>query len=99
MGDDAQTHVIQNPRTGRFELAGAPDGAYLEYRQAGNHLTLTHTEVDDELEGQGVGSVLVREALAQARDANLTVVPECGFVAGWLERHPERAAELDIASP
>jgi predicted GNAT family acetyltransferase len=41
----------------------------------------------------------VREALAYAQESDLTVVPECGFVANWLERHPDRAAELDITEP
>lgn len=99
MADDDQPEITRNQRTGRFELAEAPDTAYLEYRRAGGRLTLTHTEVGDELEGKGVGSALAKEALAHADNENLTVVPECRFVAGWLDRHPDRAAELDIAAP
>jgi uncharacterized protein len=91
--------IVRNEHAGRFELVDPPGSGRLEYRQIGGELTLVHTEVDDALEGEGVGSALVREALAYAEHEDLTVVPACRFVAGWLDRHPDRAAELDIAAP
>lgn len=97
MSAEDRPDVIRDPEAGRFVLADAPDRAYLVYRQEDGRLTLVHTDVDDELEGEGVGSALVRAALDHAEDAALTVVPECGFVAGWLDRHPQRAERLDIA--
>jgi predicted GNAT family acetyltransferase len=45
--------------------------------------------VPRELEGKGVGSRLVREALAQARAASLMVVPQCPFVRAYIDKHPE----------
>lgn len=99
MADQAQPEVVRNDRTQRFEIADAPEDAHLAYRRSGDRLVLVHTEVADELEGRGVGSALVREALTHAEEEGLTVVPECAFVASWLERHPERAAELDVVSP
>ena len=97
MGDAPE--IVDNGGRGRFELADAPDQGYLEYRRSGDTLTLVHTQVDDDLEGQGVGSALVREALAAGEEQGLTIVPQCPFVASWLERHPDRAAELDISQP
>jgi predicted GNAT family acetyltransferase len=91
--------VVRNDDTGRFELASAPDDGRLEFREGDGRLTLVHTEVDDRLEGQGVGSALVRAALDHAEREDLTVVPECGFVRSWLDRHPDRADQLDIAHP
>ena len=99
MSDNDQPEIIRNDERGRFELAEAPDTTYLNFRLAEGRLTLTHTEVDDDLEGQGVGSALVRAALDHAEAEGLVIVPECGFVASWLDRHPDRAAELDIATP
>jgi uncharacterized protein len=99
MSSTAGPEVVRNDEAGRFELVQPSGGGRLEYHQAGGVLRLVHTEVDDELEGEGVGSALVRAALAYAADADLIVVPECQFVASWLERHPDRAAELDIAAP
>ncbi len=91
--------IVRNEDARQFELANRAESARLRYRQADGVLKLVHTEVDDALEGQGVGSALVREALAYAEREALRIVPLCPFVAGWLERHPERAAELDIAHP
>ena len=99
MSDDDGPEIVHNQEAGRFELAQAPDDAQLSYRRAGDELALVHTEVADALEGRGVGSALVREALGYAEREDVTVVPECGFVTGWLDRHPERAAELDISAP
>lgn len=89
--------IVRNAEAGRFELVDAPEQGQLAFREDEGRLTLVHTEVADRLEGEGIGSALVREALAYAEDAGLTVVPECPFVASWLERHPDRAGELDIA--
>jgi uncharacterized protein len=97
MGGDAP-EIRQDVEHQRFEVVGETAGATLEYRRAGATLTLVSTEVDDELEGQGVGSALVREALDHAQEEGLEVVPQCQFVADWLDRHPERAAELEIVA-
>jgi predicted GNAT family acetyltransferase len=91
-----EPQVVRDDDAGRFTLQDAPDKAELTFRQEDGRLVLLHTEVDDELEGGGVGSALVTAALDHAEREHLTVVPACRFVAGWLERHPDRAAELDI---
>ena len=89
--------IVRNDGAGRFELATAPEQGQLSFQQDEGRLTLVHTEVADDLEGQGVASALIRAALDHAEREGLTVVPECPFVANWLERHPDRASELDIA--
>ena len=48
-----------------------------------------HTEVDEALEGRGLGSRLVATALEDARREGLEVVPLCPFVAAFIDRHPE----------
>lgn len=57
----------------------------------GSTVTFTHTEVTPELEGQGIGGDLVRGALDEVRRRGLTVVPQCPFVADWIEEHHEYA--------
>lgn len=52
-------------------------------------IRLLHTAVDDAYEGQGVGGALARRALDDARRDGLQVDPQCGFVASYIERHPE----------
>lgn len=67
------------------ELAG-----YAEYRLGDGLIEFTHTVVDDDLEGQGVGSTLARDALDDVRAAGTRKVkPTCEFIAGWIEEHPD----------
>lgn len=58
---------------------------------------LTHTEVDPASEGRGVGGDLARAALDDIRGRGWRVDPQCPFVAGWIDRHPDYA-DL-VASP
>ncbi|THJ66759.1 N-acetyltransferase [Arthrobacter echini] len=59
------------------------------YERSGDSIVFTHTVVEPAAEGRGVGSALVRHALDEAREQQLTVVPKCQFVAAYIERHPE----------
>jgi predicted GNAT family acetyltransferase len=61
------------------------------YRLDGAVITFTHTVVEDAYEGRGVGGALARTALDDARARGLGVVPQCPFIAGWIERHPDYA--------
>lgn len=97
MTDDAAPRIVHDEAGARFAAADAEDTAFLAYRREGQRITLLHTEVDPQLEGRGLGSALVRAALDHAEEQGLTVVPVCRFVSGWLDRHAERAAQLDIA--
>ncbi|MCJ7858338.1 GNAT family N-acetyltransferase [Corynebacterium kalidii] len=53
----------------------------------GSERIFHHTIVGDDYTGRGLGSILVREALAATRAAELTVVPSCQFVASWIGRN------------
>lgn len=59
------------------------------YRIVEGRVVVTHTEVRDEFEGQGVGSALARTFLDQIRANGQQVVPLCPFFSGYIERHPE----------
>ncbi len=79
--------VSHHPEKNRFETDHA-EPAYIEYeRRDGDVLDLRHTIVPEHLEGQGVGSALVRGALDYARTNGQRVVPTCSFVRSWLDRH------------
>lgn len=81
--------VKDNPARSRFETTMGDSTASVEYRRAGDRVALLHTEVPEALSGQGVGSKLVRGALDAVRAEGLKVAPRCGFVAAYVERHPE----------
>ena len=50
-------------------------------------------------EGQGLGAVLVKGALADVRASGRRAVPVCPFVAAYVKRHPEEADIVDRATP
>jgi uncharacterized protein len=63
--------------------------AVAAYQLEGDTIVFTHTRVPPAIEGQGVGSRLIRGALDAARDEGLKVVPQCPFVAAYIDKHPE----------
>ncbi len=82
--------VTDRREQSRFEIRVDGEVAgFAAYRLHDDHITFTHTEVDDAFEGQGVGSRLARAALDAARDAGLGVYPACPFIAAWIRRHPD----------
>jgi uncharacterized protein len=74
----------------RYEIQvdGKPAGL-LQYRLRPGLIELVHTEIDEEFEGQGLGSRLISFALNDARERGLAVLPFCPFVNDYMRRHPE----------
>jgi uncharacterized protein len=83
--------VRDNPGESRFEAC--VDGrlaGFSAYELSDGVVTFTHTEVDDDFEGQGVGSALVRQELDAVRArGGLRVRPLCPFVRAWIDKHPD----------
>lgn len=74
----------------QFEWSFDGRTAYIEYIINNKGMIfLTHTEVPAGLEGKGVGSKIVKEALEEAEKRELQVVPLCPFVAAYIRRHPK----------
>jgi predicted GNAT family acetyltransferase len=91
--------VRDNPAELRYEAL--VDGELLgeiRYRTEPGIVVLVHTEVEPRAEGTGLGSQLVRGALADIRGRGLRVVPICPFVGAYSRRHPEYA-NLDVKDP
>jgi len=61
------------------------------YHPSPGKIEIHHTEIEPELEGQGLGGELVAAALDHARASGLKVVPACSFVAHYVRQHPEYA--------
>lgn len=81
--------IENNPAAQRFEARVDQHLAQLAYEQSGERITYTHTEVPEQLRGQGIAAKLARTALEHARTQGLTVVARCPFVKGYIEKHPE----------
>lgn len=75
----------------RFELTQDDNTAYLSYERQADVIDYNHTIVPSALGGQGIGTELVKFALAYARVHHLRVVPSCSFVANYIKKHPDAA--------
>ena len=91
--------VVNNEESQRYEIRR--DGqtlGFAAYQKANRLIVFTHTEIDPAVEGQGVGSQLVRAALDDVRSQGLPVLPICPFVQQWMARHPDYL-DLDYRRP
>lgn len=79
--------VKHEPEKHRFEVHHEGNTAYLEYESDGKAMYITHTIVPPMLEGRGIGSALVKQALTYAGQEQLKVVPICSFAVAYMERH------------
>jgi predicted GNAT family acetyltransferase len=82
--------VTDNPVAERFEITVDGELAgFVQYLRRRGLIALVHTEVQARFEGRGVAGTLIRQALDAAREQELTVLPFCPFVHGYIERHLE----------
>ena len=95
------TRVSDNRDLSRYEIQ--EDGAlagFTQYGLDGEVIVFPHTEIDPEFGGRGLGSIMIREALDDARRRGLTVQPSCPFVARFIAAHDDYldlVAEADRA--
>jgi uncharacterized protein len=84
--------VRDNPAAQRYEIFVDGDLAgYAAYRDDSGRRIFTHTKVEDDYEGQGVGSALAAGALDDTRNRGMPVVARCPFIAEYVQRHPDYA--------
>ncbi len=92
MPDEATRTVVRDDATSRYVLRlDDREVGEAEFTLDEGKVLFTHTEISKDSGGSGLGSFLVREALADVRERGLTVVPVCGFVAAYVRRHPDQA--------
>ena len=90
-----------NPEKHRYEahLDGELAG-FAEYQPTDRLVIFTHTEVDDEFEGKGVGSALARFALDDVRaDGTRRVLPLCPFIKALDRQAPRRTPTSSYDDP
>jgi hypothetical protein len=84
--------VRRNDERQRYELT--VDGELVgiaDFVVNGDVVVLPHTEIDRSQRGRGLGAVLVKGALDDARAQGRTVIPSCWYVREYLAGHPEDA--------
>ncbi|HEY3144276.1 MAG TPA: GNAT family N-acetyltransferase [Acidimicrobiales bacterium] len=91
-----ETVVKDVPARKRFEITVDGELAgFAEYRDESRTRIFTHTKVYSEFEGKGVGSLLARGALDEARSAGRSIVPLCPFIAHFVTENPEYGDLVD----
>ena len=81
--------LVDNADEKRYEFDLGDDIAIIEYIKTQGFIILTHTEVPEKYEGQGIGAELVHDVLEDLRAKKLQMIPQCPFIAQYIRRHPE----------
>lgn len=81
--------VVKNIENRHFELEVEGHKAFIDYKQRGNKIWLTHTESPAALAGKGVATALIEKTLTSLKENNQILVPLCPLVVAYIKRHPE----------
>ena len=94
-----ETTVRDDPEESRYEIRDGDRVLGLAaYERRGDTTVFTHTEVDPDAGQDGPGQHAgARRAGRRPQLTGGSVVAQCSFVRGWIERHPEYA-DLVVAA-
>ena len=84
--------MIEVKQTGEtFDLLyDGQKAGFLEYnKKAEGILEITHTEVDEEYGGKGLGKELVKAAVEEAKKNNMKIISLCPYAKKTIERTTE----------
>jgi predicted GNAT family acetyltransferase len=96
---EQEFEVVNNAAAGRWEARAGDDVlGYAEYHESPGQVVFTHTVVEPEHEGKGIGSRLARTALDDAVERKLRITPVCPFIRSYLRRHEEYGDTVDMPS-
>lgn len=85
----AEIRVHDVPERQRYEaVLGDSLLGVVTYERREGVIVLNNTRVAPVAKGRGIEVALARTALNAARIEGLRVVPQCHFMASWVERHP-----------
>lgn len=59
-----------------------------------DRIVIEHTEVDERLKGQSVGTKLLNELAAWVRERGIKVIPICPFVKAIVEKKPDEYQDI-----
>lgn len=92
MTTSAQISTRDSADDGRFEiLVGTAVAGFADYSVADGVVTMPHTVIEKEHDGQGLGGKLAAFALDTVRERGLKVRPLCSFIKGYVAKHEEYA--------
>jgi hypothetical protein len=93
-------HVVTDDEARRRYVltVGDEEAGAADYRRDGDAVVIEHTVVDTARREKGLGTELARGALDDLRRRGLRLVPQCPFIATFVDRHPEYA-DLVVPEP
>ena len=90
--------VRNNPDRSRYELyVNGELVGIADYRMNDDTVVFPHTEIARARRGNGLGAELVKGALDDVRSTGRRVVPQCWFVADFIDEHPDYQGLLRTA--
>jgi predicted GNAT family acetyltransferase len=82
--------LIHNEANHRFEMHVNGLMPFITYsRVSADLLIIDHTEVPTQLEGKGIGKMMVEKMLNYIEEQGWKIIPLCPFTSSYIKRHPE----------
>lgn len=78
-----------NKEKKRFEVEIESTTAFVEYEKNNEYISLTHTEVPEELGGKGIGSKMIGKVLSKLQKDGEKVKISCPFIQKYVDKHSE----------
>ena len=89
-------NVTHQPTQDRYQITADDTVAgFAAYVMRGERIHFTHTEVSDYFQGRGLAKELAAHALADVVARGLTIVPDCPYIARYLDRHEVPGATVE----
>jgi predicted GNAT family acetyltransferase len=93
-------NVCHDSEARTFEAyVGDAVAGVIVYERSAGRVVLTHTIVEPEYRGRGVGSQLVRATLELLRDERMKITNYCSFVDHFIDAHPDFRVLIDTQHP
>jgi len=89
-----ESAIIRNEKEHRFELWTGDLVSFVTYNIKDNMLILFHTEVPEELSGNGIATKLAAYVLNYGKEHHYKLKVYCPFILKYIERHPEWKAYM-----
>jgi predicted GNAT family acetyltransferase len=97
-------------KTGAETTVSLEDGKYTiavegknvglaDFADRGDQRVFYHTEIDPAYGGRGLATILVEQALNEARDEGKRIVPVCSMIGTVLKKRPEFDDITDPVTP
>jgi uncharacterized protein len=85
-----EPQIVDDKEQSRYEVQlGGETVAIADYVKQPGTVSFTHTETFAGHKGQGLAGQMIDQALRDAREEDLEVVPFCSFVADYVGSHAE----------